>query len=483
MQPTTMISLAQRMQSDPDAGLIQTIPALINGTTLMARVQQFAARIYGPVVGTGLAWWVQKEGNFWGHNAIIRTEAFMSAAGLPHLSGRPPFGGHILSHDFVEAALIRRAGWSVTIAADLSGSFEECPPSIIDLAVRDRRWCQGNLQHSRIIGTKGLHWVSRLHLTTGIMSYLSSPFWLLLILSGLLLALQAHYIRPEYFTEQFSLFPTWPVMDSTRALQLFYITMGILFSPKIFGLLLLMFDGDMCRTLGGRVRVILSAITEILLSALVAPIMMLIHCGAVISILFGRDSGWAPQRRDDGSLPIKDLLYRHRWHMTAGVLLGYAAMLDSWVLLAWMSPALIGLWFSVPLSGITASYTIGAWFKQKRILATPEEIETPAIVLAAQARREEYVSDLQEVWNARMVLADQNLIALHIAMMDKLPSRQPGTAIEPLDAVARIKVQEAESQESLLALLTKVELSYVLGNPLLIQQVAKLPPSLASQTV
>lgn len=479
MQPSTMISLAQRMQNDPDSGLIQTIPALINGTTLMARVQQFAARIYGPIVGTGLAWWVQKEGNFWGHNAIIRTEAFMSAAGLPHLSGRPPFGGHILSHDFVEAALIRRAGWSVTIAADLSGSFEECPPSIIDLAVRDRRWCQGNLQHSRIIGTKGLHWISRLHLTTGIMSYLSSPFWLLLILSGLLLALQAHYIRPEYFTEQFSLFPTWPVMDSARALQLFYITMGILFSPKIFGLLLLMFNGEMCRTLGGRFRVILSAITEIILSALVAPIMMLIHCGAVVSILFGRDSGWAPQRRDDGSLPIKDLLYRHRWHMTAGVLLGYAAMLDSWTLLAWMSPALIGLWLSVPLSGITASHSIGAWFKKMRILATPEEVETPAIVLAAQARREEYVADLQEVWNARMVLADHNLIALHIAMMDKLPSRQPGTAIEPLDAVARIKVQEAESQESLLALLTKVELSYVLGNPLLIQQVAKLPPSAA----
>lgn len=478
MQPSTMISLAQRMQSDPDAGLIQTIPALINGTTLMARVQQFAARIYGPIVGTGLAWWVQKEGNFWGHNAIIRTEAFMSAAGLPHLSGRPPFGGHILSHDFVEAALIRRAGWSVTIAADLSGSFEECPPSIIDLAVRDRRWCQGNLQHSRIIGSKGLHWISRLHLTTGIMSYLSSPFWLLLILSGLLLALQAHFIRPEYFTEQFSLFPTWPVMDSARALQLFYITMGILFSPKIFGLLLLMFDGEMCRTLGGRFKVILSAMTEILLSALVAPIMMLIHCGAVVSILFGRDSGWAPQRRDDGSLPIKDLLYRHRWHMTAGLLLGYAAMLDSWTLLAWMSPALIGLWLSVPLSGITASHAIGSWFKKMHILATPEEIETPAIVLAAQARREEYVVDLQEVWSARMVLADHNLIALHIAMMDKLPSRQSGSAIEPLDAVARIKVQEAESQESLLALLTKVELSYVLGNPLLIEQVAKLPPTM-----
>lgn len=478
MQPSTMISLAQRMQSDPDAGLIQTIPALINGTTLMARVQQFAARIYGPIVGTGLAWWVQKEGNFWGHNAIIRTEAFMSAAGLPHLSGRPPFGGHILSHDFVEAALIRRAGWSVTIAADLSGSFEECPPSIIDLAVRDRRWCQGNLQHSRIIGSKGLHWISRLHMTTGIMSYLSSPFWLLLILAGLLLALQAHFIRPEYFTEQFSLFPTWPVMDSERALRLFYITMGILFSPKIFGLLLLMFDSETCRILGGRIRTLLSAITEILISALVAPIMMLIHCGAVLSILFGRDSGWSPQRRDDGSLPIKDLLYRHRWHMLAGVMLGYAAMLDSWTLLAWLSPALIGLWFAIPVSGITASQTIGAWFKRNKILATPEEMETPSIVLAAQMRREEYVTELQDVWSARMVLGDPKLIALHISMMDKLPSRLPGSAIEPLDAVARIKVQEAESQASLIALLTKVELSYVLGNPLLIEQVAKLPPTL-----
>lgn len=478
MQPSTIISLAQRMQHDPDAGLIQTIPALINGTTLMARLQQFAARIYGPIVGTGLAWWVQKEGNFWGHNAIIRTEAFMSAAGLPHLSGRPPFGGHILSHDFVEAALIRRAGWSVTIAADLSGSFEECPPSIIDLAVRDRRWCQGNLQHSRIIGSKGLHWISRLHLTTGIMSYLSSPFWLLLILSGLLLALQAHYIRPEYFTEQFSLFPTWPVMDSARALQLFYITMGILFSPKIFGLLLLLFDNQTCHTLGGRCKVILSAVTEIILSALVAPIMMLIHCGAVISILVGRDSGWAPQRRDDGSLPIRALLYRHRWHTLIGICLGYAAMLDSWTLLAWMSPALIGLWFAVPLSGITASHSIGAWFKRRRILATPEEITPPDIVVAAQTRREQYIDNLQQPWSVPVVLADPHLIALHIAMMDKLPSRQPGSHIEPLDAVARIKVQEAQSQEGLLALLTKVELSYVLGNPLLIQQVAKLPPTI-----
>ena len=109
------------------------------------------SRVYGPVIGSGLAWLSGSEGNYWGHNAIVRREAFTEAAGLPHLSGKPPFGGHILSHDFVEAALIRRAGWTVKIADDLGGSYEESPPSLIDLAIRDSRWCQGNLQHSRIV--------------------------------------------------------------------------------------------------------------------------------------------------------------------------------------------------------------------------------------------------------------------------------------------------------------------------------------------
>ena len=479
METSTMVSLARRMEADPDSGLIQTIPALIRGTTLMARVQQFAARFYGPVIGTGLAWWVQKEGNFWGHNAIIRTEAFMKAAGLPHLSGKPPFGGHIMSHDFVEAALIRRAGWSVKIAADLAGSYEECPPSIIDMAVRDRRWCQGNLQHSRVVGAKGLHWVSRMHLVTGIMSYLSSPFWLLLILSGLLLALQAHYIRPEYFTDQFSLFPTWPVMDSDRALRLFYITMGILFGPKVFGLLVLFFDSKTCKALGGRFKVILSTITEVILSALIAPIMMFIHCGAVLSILFGRDSGWSPQRRDDGSLPWKDLIYRHRWHMVAGLLLGYAAMLDSLTLLAWMSPALIGLWLAVPLSAATASGPIGEWFKARKILATPEEVQEPQIVSEAANRRALYARALESSWNMPLLLARPELMALHMSIMDKLPTHVPGSAIEPLEAIARVKVQEGQCQTSLLALLSRQELSYVLGNPLLLKHMQSLPEAYA----
>ncbi|WP_052074453.1 glucans biosynthesis glucosyltransferase MdoH [Shewanella mangrovi] len=475
MQSHCILELARRMQADPDAGLIQTIPYLVSGTTVLARLQQFAARFYGPVIGTGLAWWVQKEGNFWGHNAIIRVKAFVECAGLPTLKGKPPFGGHILSHDFVEAALIRRAGWSVKIAADLPGSFEECPPSIIDMAIRDRRWCQGNLQHTRILPTKGLHWISRLHLVTGIMSYLSSPFWLMLILSGLLLALQAHYIRPEYFTDQFSLFPKWPVMDSERALRLFYITMGILFAPKIFGSLLLLTDKNYCRILGGRIRVMGSIVLEIIVSALIAPIMMFIHCGAVFSILSGKDSGWAPQRRDDGSLPWKDVLYRHRWHMVLGVLMTYFAYLDSWTLLAWLSPALLGLWIAVPLSMLTASQTFGKWVKSKKLLATPEEIEPPELILAAAEARKAYEHSLQQIWALPDLLKQPALMQLHMAIMDKLPTHIPGGQIEALDAIARVKVQEAQSQNSLLSVLDNKERSYVLGNPLLLEVMQRLP--------
>src|SRR3954454_8268804 len=193
MTGETIVRLAAAMEADPDAGIIQTLPLIINRNTLFARLQQFAARIYGPVIAAGLSAWSGRDGNYWGHNATRRPRAFAESCGLPDLPGTPPFGGHILSHDFVEAALIRRAGWTVRIAADIAGSYEESPPSIVDFAARDRRWCQGNLQHARIIGARGLHWISRFHLVSGIFSYAASPLWLLLMIAGLALAVQAHF--------------------------------------------------------------------------------------------------------------------------------------------------------------------------------------------------------------------------------------------------------------------------------------------------
>ena len=203
----TMLTMAQLMEANPETGIIQAPPMCINRNSLFARIQQFAGKVYGPIVSAGLAYWQVGDSNYWGHNAIIRVKAFMECCKLPVLSGRAPFGGHILSHDFVEAALIRRGGWSAWLLPELKGSFEECPPTMIDFAIRDRRWCQGNMQHIKVLISKGLHPVSRVHFTIGIMSYLSSPIWLCFLLVGLMTALGREIFPPTYFPQSYTLFP------------------------------------------------------------------------------------------------------------------------------------------------------------------------------------------------------------------------------------------------------------------------------------
>ena len=252
MSGEAVVRLAAAMEADPDSGIIQSLPLIVNRNTMFARVQQFAARIAGPVIAAGLTAWMGRDGNYWGHNAIIRTRAFADHCGLPDLPGRPPFGGHILSHDFVEAALMRRAGYAVYMLPTLGGSYEESPPSLIDLAARDRRWCQGNLQHApHHRARRGFVVASRQHFVTGIMGYLSSPLWMAQLIVGIVLVLQSHYIRPEYFTAEFSLFPTWPRFDYERALQLFELTIAILLAPKFLGLVIALFDGPTRRGSGG----------------------------------------------------------------------------------------------------------------------------------------------------------------------------------------------------------------------------------------
>ena len=289
MSAAAMITLARAMAADPKSGIIQSLPLLHNRWTPFARMTQFAGRVYGPLVATGLAAWHGRDGNYWGHNAIIRTKAFAEAAGLPELTGRKPFGGHVLSHDFVEAALIRRAGYAVCMLPTLTGSYEETPPSLIDLATRDRRWAQGNLQHIKIVGAKGLHWVSRVHLVQGIMSYLASPLWLMLLVAGLVLATVARYAQPNYFPDSFSLFPVWPVFDPELALRLFGITFAVLYLPKLLALTLALVDPAMRKGCGGAMGLIRSVLAETFVSMLLSPLMMLIQTRFVADVLMGRE--------------------------------------------------------------------------------------------------------------------------------------------------------------------------------------------------
>ena len=475
MTGTCIIRLAAAMEADPDAGIIQSLPLIINRNTFFARLQQFAARVYGPVIATGLAMWSGRDGNYWGHNAIIRTKAFADHCGLPDLKGKPPFGGHVLSHDFVEAALIRRAGWSVYMLPDLTGSYEESPPSLIDVSVRDRRWCQGNLQHSRIIGAKGFVIPTRQHFATGIMGYLASPFWLMQLVVDILIVLQVSYARPEYFTQEFTLFPVWPRFDPERALNLFALTMAILLAPKLFGLLLTLFNGKLRRAGGGAIRLVVSALIEVLFSAFFAPIMMLIQSGSVFQILLGRDTGWNPQRRDDGSIPLKDIIRRHRTHTVLGVVTGISAFLIATSLFAWMSPTIVGLVLAIPLSWASGQLAIGLWLKRHKLLVTPEEGDPPAVALRANALQAEFdAAGFDDADGLRALHADPALREAHEAMLPESAPRRRGE-IEPDRAVAQAKLVDAETIDDAAVWLKPKERMVVLHDRALVSLLASLP--------
>src|SRR5215211_3895838 len=472
-----IVRLVAAMEADPDAGIIQTLPLIINRNTFFARLQQFAARVYGPVIASGLCAWMGRDGNYWGHNAILRTRAFASHAGLPDLKGKPPLGGHILSHDFVEAALIRRAGWSVYMLANLPGSYEESPPSLIDLSGRDRRWCQGNLQHTRVIGARGLKIPTRQHLATGIMSYLASPFWLFQLIVGIALVLQTTYIRPEYFARDFRLFPVWPRFDPERALALFALTMGILLAPKLFGLILMLFNREGRRASGGAFRLVLSWLIEAVLSALIAPILMVIQSGAVFQILLGRDTGWQPQRRDDGSIPWGDIVRRHRWHTVLGALAGISAFSISTSLFLWMSPTIVGLLAAIPLSWLSGQLGAGLALKRLGLLLTPEETAPPIIATRANELQDRNATlGLDDADALAALYRDPFLREQHEAMLPPTKPRRRGD-IETDRALAEAKLLDAQTIDDALAWLKPRERMVVLHDKALLSMAVRLKDS------
>jgi membrane glycosyltransferase len=464
MTGKALIQLVTAMESSSNAGLIQTVPLVVNRHTLFARAHQFAARMYGSVMATGLAYWHLGDSNYWGHNAIIRTKAFIDHAGLPDLPGQPPFGGLIMSHDFVEAALIRRAGWKVYLAPEITGSYEESPPSLIDFAERDRRWCQGNLQHSRVVPAAGLYWLSRFHLVMGIMSYLASPIWLLFIVFGILLALQAHFLRPEYFPKEFTLFPTWPTFDPERALRLFVGTMAVLVAPKVFGYILLLKDRQAVRRCGGALRIGMSVLVELVLSSLIAPVMMLMQSAEVMGIVTGRDAGWKAQRRDDGSIPFRVVARHHRTHTLCGVALAVAAYTVSPVLLAWLAPVVLGLVLAIPVSAVTGRQELGTAVRRLGLLATPEEIDPPAVLRRTNELTCAWGTTRPQMTDVFARLAHDAQLRVQHAMM--LPTthewRRGEYDVDLLLGLA--KLDDAHSLEEAAALLSDREKLAVLEN-------------------
>jgi membrane glycosyltransferase len=447
--------------TDERLGILQTVPTLANGQGLLPRLQQFANRVYGPVVARGLAAWQGPDGNYWGHNAIIRVRAFAESCGLPPLRGVKPFGGAILSHDFVEAAFIRRAGWSVRMLSGIEGSWEEGPPSLLDAAARDRRWAQGNLQHLAVLPARGLKLSSRVHLLMGVMSYLASPLWLLLIIIGLTLTLQAALIRPEYFTADFQLFPSWPRFDAERMIRLFIATMGVLLLPKAVGLLRA-FCVSALRRHVGFIRLILGAAMELILSALYAPIMMIIQCRQLWEILRGRDSGWSTQRRGDGTTPWGEVVRRHWFQTLIGASLAGALYWFSPPLFLWMSPTLVGLVLAIPLSRASGSRRVGRVMRFLGMLVIPEEVAPPALM----RRRAELVPGYEALvaeTSIESLLRDSAARIAHFHTLLPRPLTRGQPNVDRL--TARSKIEEAKNVPEALGWLTPRERIALLSDP------------------
>jgi len=326
MSGEAIVRLAAELEADETVGLIQTNPQLTAARTLFARWQQFSVALYGPIFSAGLNWWSGDEATFWGHNAIVRVRAFAESCGLPSLSGPAPLGGPIMSHDMVEAALLRRRGWRTRMMVLGSGTYEESPPTLVDHAIRDRRWCQGNLQHLRLLDASGLHWVSRLQLLMGASSYLTSPLWLLLLGVGAIESLRLG----------------GPIASAETPIWLIATTFVLLFGTKLLALLWAIFDRALVRSLGGWRGILLGMLVEIPLSILVAPIMMASQCLSIVEILSGKQSGWRPQRRDTDGLGLIEAFEYYAPHVLLGLPFWLLSMGDLGTGV-WQLPVTIGL--------------------------------------------------------------------------------------------------------------------------------------------
>lgn len=380
-----VVELARLMEANPDTALIQTLPMPINQTTLFARILQFAGWVYARVFATGTAAWQLGESNYYGHNAIVRTRAFRELCGLPTVPGKPPLGGEIHSHDFVEAALLRRGGWQVHFLPHLAGSYEELPSNILDFAVRDRRWAQGNLQHLKLLFARGLHPISRFHFLSGAFAFILSPLWLLfLVLSTAEMVVQA-VVGHSYFPTGYSLFPEWPISKFTETVSLAAVTIGLLFLPKILGLVLSL--AGQRRAFGGSIRLVLSTLFEMLFSILMAPIMMALHTYFVAMLMIGRVAGWDPQNRSERGLGLREAF------SSLGVLLFAAIAWGSLLVVAapdrvwWVLPVITGLALAVPVAVWSSRGSVGVLLRRAGFLLTPEETSPdPVIGLAREAQ-------------------------------------------------------------------------------------------------
>jgi membrane glycosyltransferase len=370
MSGDCIVCLVKLMEAHPRAGIIQTATQAVGHATLHARAQQFASRVTGRLFTLGMQFWQLGESHYWGHNAIVRVRPFMRHCGLAPIPGGGGMAGPILSHDFVEAALMRRAGYHVWLVSDLTGSYEQQPPDLLSELQRDRRWCQGNLQNSRLIAEPGIHRVHRTMFGIGAMSYLSAPLWLAFLTLGTTMWLSGAAALPDWHALPAELRGLWAW------------TLCMLFMPRLLGLAAVFLQRGQ-QGYGGSAALLGSVATETLLAVLQAPIRMLAHSLFVLVTLTGIRPDWkSPPRHAAGVT----------WRVAAArlspmtVVIGVPALAIFPVqanALILLTPVALPLLLAVPLTVVTSHVALGGWMRDRGLLWIPEESRSPAVLRLA----------------------------------------------------------------------------------------------------
>ncbi len=404
MTGATCVRLASLMEANPRAGIIQTNPKLALGRSLFQRINQFAAQVYGPLFAAGANFWQLDNANYYGHNAIVRLKPFITYCALPELPKSGALGTRVLSHDTVEAAFMRRAGYEVWSAYDLAGSYEEAPPHLLASLQRDRRWCHGNLQHLWFLFAPGLTTPSRLNILIGLLAYLSSPLWVLFLV-----------LSPLLFTTG---------MATARGGLLFAYVMSLLLAPKLLGAQRLISATPPLKIIRRRLTILRDVIAETIYSVILAPILMLFYTQFVWASFFGGEAAWGRQKRTDDLGPSwSDLAAAHLGHTVLAVTTGALVAWLAPAMLPWLLLVLLGPIVAMPFSRLLASNLLASasrhagWFMVPEETCPPWELQQVLKPFASSASRFPPLLELTEDFGLLQAVLDPGLNAIHVTLL------------------------------------------------------------------
>ena len=363
MTGQAILRLVRLMQANPTLGILQGLVVGLPSTSGFTRLFQYGMRLGMRSYTMGSAWWQADCGPYWGHNAAIRIKPFIEHCELPSLPDRDGAPRHILSHDQVEAVLMRRAGFDVRVIPQEDESWEENPPTLIEYIRRDLRWCEGNLQYIHLLTLPGLKFLSRYQLCIAILMFLGSPAWIALLLLTIFLLCAAS--TPSAF------------MHAGLGTTLLVTTLLMWYLPKIAGALQVLLSAQERKRFGGSLRFAISFTLEMLLSLLMTPITWLNHTIFIIGLLFGKKSGWTGQARDDHSVPLTTATRQFWPHTLLGLGLAVAVWRAHPSSLPYAMIMLAGLLLSIPIVVTTSWPSFGRWLIRRKLVSLPEELMPP----------------------------------------------------------------------------------------------------------